>query len=75
MISNGKAIAIVMMVLFVALIYQKVVKPLIMRSRLISQGVVFLNRPILGEVMTIGKYKETHPFMPVFSTMSAEILK
>jgi uncharacterized membrane protein (DUF485 family) len=54
MISVVKTIAIVMMVLFVAFIYKKVFKPLMMRSRLIKQGVVFLNTPILGEVMTIG---------------------
>ena len=75
MISAAKALVIVMMVLFMALINKKIVKPLIMRSRLIKQGVVFLKSPILAEVTAIVKYKETHPFMPVFCTMSAEILK
>ena len=65
MISVLKAITIVMMVLFLALIYKKFIKQLIIRSRLIKQGVVFLNTPILGEITAIAKNKKDHPFMPI----------
>jgi hypothetical protein len=44
-----------------------------MRSRLIKQGVVFLNNPILGEVMVMSKYPESD--MPVFAGLSAETIK
>ena len=75
MISAVRAIAILVMVLFAALIYKKIVKPLIMRSRFIKQGVVFLNNPILGEIIAIGKNKKKNPFMPVSSSISAEIFE
>jgi hypothetical protein len=75
MISAVRAIAILVMVLFAALIYKKIVKPLIMRSRFIKQGVVFLNNPILGEIIAIGKNKKKNPFMPVSSCISAEIFE
>ena len=61
MIKAVKVITIVMIVLFVALIYKKIVKPLIDRSRLIKQGVVFLNNPIVGEIMAIAKNKNKIP--------------
>ena len=75
MIKAVKVITIVMIVLFVALIYKKIVKPLIDRSRLIKQGVVFLNNPIVGEIMAIAKNKNKNPFMPIFSAINVEILK
>jgi hypothetical protein len=64
MILVTRAIVILIMVLFFALIYKKIVKPLIMRSRLIKQGVVFLKNPILGELNAIAQNKKKHPFMP-----------
>ena len=57
------------------MIYKKIVKPLIDRSRLIKQGVVFLNNSIVGEIMAIAKNKNKNPFMPIFSAINVEILK
>ena len=36
---------------------------------------MFLNNPIVGEIMAIGKNKKNHPFMPIFSAISVEIFK
>jgi hypothetical protein len=34
-----------------------------------------LNNPILGEIIAIGKNKKKNPFMPVSSSVSAEIFE
>ena len=59
--------------LFIALVYRKFVRPMIERSRLRKQGVMYLDRPFVGEISAITEMAEKRPFESIFAEISRMI--
>lgn len=68
-----KVVAVLAIVFLVAMIYFKFGVPLLERSRLMKQGVVYMDNPIIGEIKAFNACAESNPYDPLFVTLIKQI--
>ena len=68
-----RIILITLALLLMWFVYSKFIKSLLERSRLIKQGVVYLDKPMLSEISTFESASKAHPYDPVLNGISTKI--